>query len=295
MADWPECTVTQTHTYFAMEDPCRAFITVSATERGNPCLIVDNYRFCLRRQGSGAGILRWKCSASHCYVAFITDESYNFIKWGGTTQHVMGTAAPDGSRRSHRMSDAVAMRQLVRASAKRKALDNLNMLPSKVIIDALMEVDTGPEEHLVDHDLTLCTRAIERVRSVKKKRRQSSVANTPPPSSSSSSSSSPTLLDPIRLTYPQTWSSSPLSQTPYNFHHEAASVQTPNNFHHEAASVQTPYNFHHEASSIGTPYTFHHDVAPMAASTGVPMCFTFHPQTWPSSPLTQTCDIQTYK
>lgn len=58
------------------------------------------------------------------------------------------------------MSDAVAMRQLVRASAKRKAIEDLDMRPSKVIIHALMEVDTSPEELLMEYDLSLVSASI---------------------------------------------------------------------------------------------------------------------------------------
>lgn len=64
-------------------------------------------------------------------------------------------AAADGSLKGHQMSDALVMRQLVRVGAKRKAADNLDMRPFKIIARTLCEVNTGPEELLMEKDLIL--------------------------------------------------------------------------------------------------------------------------------------------
>lgn len=56
-------------------------------------------------------------------------------------------ASADGSLKGHQMSDALVMRQLVRVGAKRKAADNLDMRPFKIIARTLCEVNTGGASH----------------------------------------------------------------------------------------------------------------------------------------------------
>jgi hypothetical protein len=76
------------------------------------------------------------------------------VRWGGAEQHVPKQMT-DGSLKTHQMSEAEAMRYRVRARAKRKAMENIDQRPFKVLCQSLMEVNTGPDEHLIESDLNL--------------------------------------------------------------------------------------------------------------------------------------------
>jgi len=124
---------------------------VFETRRGKRCFNVENYKFSEFRVLK-SGDLLFRCTNKKCTSRITVNKEYKVINTSNTHNHEKHT-------------DQVISREIIRSSLKRKANDDLHILPSKLIRCDLQSME-DISINLSHTDMKLFRRSIYDIRRV---------------------------------------------------------------------------------------------------------------------------------
>lgn len=126
--------------------------TVFETRRQKRCFNINNYKFSEFRVLKSGDII-FRCTNKKCKSTVTVNNSFKVISMSNTHDHKP-------------YSDQVISREIVRSSVKRKASDNLHIMPSKLIRRDLKNMDEIAS-NLARTDMKLLRRSIYDIRKKK--------------------------------------------------------------------------------------------------------------------------------
>ena len=103
--------------------------TITESNRGNPCLVHNNFKFWLAKVNCKEGSIRWRCNTRKCPAFLVTGNDKKII-------------TKQGGMHTHQTKESVTETQIFKSACKRKAVEDIYVIKMKVVILYLLSEDS---------------------------------------------------------------------------------------------------------------------------------------------------------